>query len=312
MRILVRCLAVAAVVAVTGGCTAATSSDPAGTPATNAVVRLPENVDQDGVVLYKRFTQRLVAYDRKTFRVTQESNAPNYIQYSFPVLSDFFTAGNSIGDDFSVLRVRGNSVETVLRMPPNTGIFPLATDGRRRIYTMSRYTNGTEDSRVVVAIDDAGKIQEYPSATGLVDSGAIIGSVLHFTTFDEKTEKYTLSTMDLDHADAKPRLVSHGLAEGPLFVHDGQLFQSAARKLVSGKKTFECTEYCYFYDEFGVLLRVYLSREANLSLDVVDLASQRVLASYADLVDFTVKDGKMVVYRNGGIDRTDLATGKSE
>ncbi|MFC0628571.1 hypothetical protein [Kribbella deserti] len=272
------------------------------------VIRLPENLNADSLVLYNRFTQRLLAYDQKSFTVTQESNQQNFIQYAFPVVSEYFTAGDSKGDDFSVLRVRGNRIEEVVELPPNSGIFPLATDGKQWLYTKSDYVEGRETHRVLVAVDPDGSHREYAGATGLIDSGAIIGHTLYFTTFDEPTEKYSLSSLDLRSLDAKPKPLSKGLPAGGLYVHNGLLYTSTATQLVNGKDAFDCKEFCYFYDQAGVLLRIFLNKEASLVLDVIDSRTKKVITSRKDLVDFTVSGGTLVVYRRDGIDRIPLSS----
>jgi hypothetical protein len=307
----IRAAAAAVVVLLLTGCSVGSATETAPAHPGPRTVRLPQNISAGGVVLYNRFTQRLLAYDRKTFAVTQESDAPNYIQYSFPVVSEYFTAGDSIGDDFSVLRVRDNEIETVVEMPPNTGIFPLATDGRRYLYTMSEYANGAETSRVIVSLDPDGTVHPYANATGLTDSGAIIGTTLHFTVFDEQKKKYDLKSLDLRDHEARPRSEASGLPDGGLFVHERKLFRSTGTAIVNGAEAYDCAQYCYFLDGAGVLVRVYVSKAAGLALQVVDTTSKKVLDSRADIIDFAVADGELTVYRVGAIDTITLPRGSA-
>src|SRR6185312_3427543 len=118
---------------------------------------------------------------------------PNVIQYAFPTPSEYFTTGNSSGSGFSIIRVRGNLIQPILKLDDNQGIFPLATDGAQQFFLHSQYTDGREGSRVVVSMGPQGKLTPYPHATGLIDSGALLGGTLYFTTYQEKSNDYTLS-----------------------------------------------------------------------------------------------------------------------
>jgi hypothetical protein len=270
------------------------------------VVYLPGGeVEGSELILFNRFTQRLLTYDPATFSVTGESNAENFLQYAFPTLSDYFTAGNSAGTDFRVVRVSGGTVQTVLELPDGQGVFPLATDGERVLFTRSTYDDASREvGRVLVSLEE-GALVEDPRISEPVDSGAIVGDRLYYTSYVDATTDYELRVVSLTD-DAPPALLASGLESGRLFAHDGQVFTSTQDRLVNGDQSFDCVELCWFQDELGILLRMRVGEQAGLALDVLDIRTQEVLETRNDIIDFAVEDDTVVIYRSGGIDRIDV------
>ena len=159
MRTAKRCVASLSALCLTlvpsAGCAINTGTSAGGEPATSSpVIYLPGGeVEGSSIIVFNRFTQRLAAYDPASSTITSESNAPNFLQYGFPTFSEYFTAGNSAGTGFRIVQVSGRQVETVLELPDGEGIFPLATDGKRRFFLRTTYDDASRESeRALVSL----------------------------------------------------------------------------------------------------------------------------------------------------------------
>lgn len=269
-------------------------------------VRLPATSGENATILYNRFTQRLVAYDTSENEIQQESDEANYFQYEFPTPSEYFTAGSSVSNGFSIIRVHGSSIDEILRVRSDEGVFPLATDGSRLFFTLSHYDdNGLETSRALVKLDE-GKLVPHAAINGLIDGGAILGKELFFTMLDEESNTYRLFKVPVESAST-PTLVREGLASGRLYAHAGEIYTADRTSIFNGEDRFECADLCYFYDREGLLLRLHVNDVGDISLDVVDAKTKRVVKSVSGVIDFRVASDYVTVYRIGAVDRVQIA-----
>lgn len=302
-RLLVLFGAAALAVACTAG------PQPSDIPATPAPVLLPEPVGSGGIVLFNRFTQRLLTYEPTSGAVLSASTAPNFLQYGFATTSGVYTAGFSSGTGFRIVEAVGGRLSTLLELPDDQGIFPLASSGSRLLFTRSEYDAGREIGRSLVELVD-GALVEDGRATGLVDSGVIVGDDLYYTVYVPATDDYTLHRLSLLDRSVPPEQLGSPLPEGGLFAHDSTVFTAQQGRLVSAGSSFECDHLCVFDDALDVLLRMRVNEQAGLSLDVVDTVSGTVLDSRTDVIDFAVDGANVVVYRTGGIDRIPVRGGR--
>lgn len=299
-------LAAAAVTLITvSGCTSQ-SSTPAAPQSSPPAVRLPAATGEHQIILFDRYSQRLLAYDTATKTVVSKSDQDNYFQYEFPNPSELYTAGSSLTNGFTIVKVDGGSVDTVVRADSDQGLFPLAHAGTTSLFTSSRYdSSGAEKSRVIVRLEGSSLVT-YPRTKGLIDSGAIVGSTLYYTTLDDDTEKYTLLSLPVADADATPTVKETGLAKGGVYSHAGRLYLADATGVTSGSDHFDCSDLCYFFDDENLFARVYVDKESDLRLDVLDATTHKIVGSESGLVDFRVGPKAITVYKNGDIATIDL------
>lgn len=303
----------AAVLAATlllSGCAVGAAPPERGLPVAAAPELLPgEGVEGSALVLFNRFTQRLVAYDPATSQVVPPSTAPTTSQYGFPTASPYYTTGNSAGTGFRVVRVEGRGVDTVVTLPDGEGVFPLATDGEVHLFTRSEYrADGRETRRALVTLE-GDRLVEHPEVTGAVDRGAVLRGQLYYTTYEPSTDDWSLRRVPVADRTARPELVRTGLQGAGVHVHEGRVVTTTADRLVSGERSWPCVDLCWFEDAHRALLRLRVDEQAGLSLDVLDTRDGRLRATRGEVVDFAVEGATLVVYREGSVDRLDLRSG---
>ncbi len=290
-----------------GACAGAEGAgEPAAAPPQSGDIRLPGKSNSDSLVLFNRYRQRLLTFDPDAQAIDEMSNVLNYLQYEFPTGSDLYTAGHSITNGFSVVQVVDETIQTVLEVADDEGIFPLATDGDRSFFLLTRYVDGAEVDRRLVRLDEGAALVEYPNATGLIDGGALVGDTLYYTVFREQTGDYALFQADAGDPAAQPVAVQQGMPSGRLYVHDGELYTSDQTSIFRGDDRFECADLCYFYDDLGVLVRIAVNADSDLALDVVDTDTKEVIGSVTGVIDFRVGDGGVTVYTPGSIETVEV------
>jgi len=277
----------------------------------SAAIYLPKPQSDTQIVLYDGFSN-LFVYDTKKQGVVQRSNVENYIQYGFNTPSRYFTAGHSFKLGFKVLRVTPSGIEIVLNLPANTGIFPLATDGKRKFFVMTHYgPSAVQERAVVVSLEADYRLQEFPKTKrGSISGGALLDGRLYFTSYDSRTKAYGLYSLDYSDILAEPLLVEQGLKWGEVFAHAGRIYRSCKNYIFYGDNFFRRASMNHFFDQHGVLIQIYSGRSGVPVLDVVDTASKKVLRRFSQVEGFTFIDNELVVYRHAAIDRVSFVEGR--
>ncbi len=268
-------------------------------------IRLPRIYSADAQYLFNHFEQRLFSYDMKAGRIEEVSTEPNYFQYGFPTRSELFTAGSSTENGFEIIRVREREISPVLVMPPDQGVFPVATDGADiAFFIVTRYVEGEEAGRQLVRLVD-NQLQQYPNATGLIESGVIFQGELFYSAVDPDSGLYRVDTLPVDDAAARPRPVASDLVSGRIYVHGDRLFLSDESSIFSERERFACADLCFFADPAPALIRIYVAGQ-DLVLDVLDTRDGEIIGTVAGALDFKVLQDGVEVFTPAGIKTIDL------
>ncbi|RXR25388.1 hypothetical protein EQW78_10185 [Oerskovia turbata] len=268
-------------------------------PQPEAVVDLPSSLTDGEVFLLDRYKNKLVVFDAE-LGVVEEDEREQSFGYAFPTRdSDLMTVGSSLGGDFEIVRRTDTELRSVLTVA-DRGVFPLATDGADEYFLINDYgpDGAVEDSTVAVLRD--AELRELPQITGNVAGGALVDGLLWFTSYDEPSDSFTLSSVLPSDETASPVVVSTGLEDGALFATQGRLIVDGDFGL--GPDAPECDLYCYV-DEAADRLYALQTTAENLVLVAVDLASgeQRTVVE-GDIVDFAPgPDGLVVHLRTGSV-----------
>ncbi|ALF09299.1 hypothetical protein [Parageobacillus thermoglucosidasius] len=269
-------------------------------------VTLPKCQSKDScMILYNRFTQKLLAYNLATKTIEQQTNRPNYVVYEFNTKSNYYTAGDSHAKDFSILRIHQNQIKEIYRLEDQQAIFPLATDGKRFFFIMLYCDkNGAEIKRSIVRLD-AGEHQliDYPNAKGLISYGVIIHNQLYYTAYDKPTDSYSLYVLDLSDRNNMPQLLETGLEAGELYCLNDQLYRTDKEKIYHGNNVFTKKILNYFDQDSQMLIQIYPNRDATLILDVIDTQTKKHIGSATDVIDFSIEKNEIIVYGQRDIKR---------
>jgi len=270
----------------------------------NAKIDYPVCENEDSIILYDRYSEKLLSYNKETYEVEQRSNIQNFMQYEFNAGSDLYTAGNSLTNEFEIIRVKDKTIETAytLEDKKNQAIFPLTLNEKYTLFVQTEYDElGKEIDRKVVAYEN-GSLTEYPEIQGLVSCAAILNDTLYYTVYVDETVYYALYEIDLTDVTSKPVFIENGLEVGELYVHDGELLKSDFDKIFSVSKEFKRMPLNYFNDPTHSLIQIFPTEEANLVLEVIDTRSSEVVMSVPNIVDFEIDGETIIVYSQGGIE----------
>ncbi len=261
--------------------------------------------NENSIILYDRYSEKLLSYNTETYNVEERSNIQNFMQYEFNSGSDLYTAGNSLTNGFEVIQVKDKEIEVLYTMQDqeSEAIFPLASHDGYDLFIVSEYDElGRETDRKVVAYNMDTFI-EYPEIEGLISFGAILNDTLYYTVYMDEVTNYALYKIDLKDVHSEPIFLEDGLEVGELYVHGGELFKSSFKKIFSDSKSFERMPLNYFDDSTHALIQIFPTEEANLVLSVINTKTDEVMTRVTNIVDFKIQDESIVVYTLEGIEK---------
>lgn len=286
-----------------GGCSQGNTPSAPSTPETRATgMRVPALSEGQRYVV-EPFTQQLVAYDMNMRAPAQASDEVNFFYYKFGTLSNLYTSGNSATGGFSLVEVSSSEVRTVATTKDNEALFPIAQDGEVTIFVLYTFDDERhETARRLVRMTSPGVFEPFVHATGLIASGAVVGETLYYTTVDADEGTYDLWSVSKTDLDAEPEHERSGMDGGELYEYRGQLLTSDGTTIHGGPRDYECSDNCWFLDDFGVLVRDTADGSGGLRLDVIDMDSGETVHEVPGALGFDLSDGTLTTFCDGSID----------
>lgn len=266
---------------------------------------LPTAKSENELLLYNKYEQKIVSYDKSTHEVIDVNNADNYVQYGFNNLdTNIYTTGHSTENDFKIVRMNEKDTEVLYEMNKNEAIFPLAYQNEENMYFM-KYTYDNDyaelyDQRVICKFNAKTKQLEDVEATRGLQTcyGVIVDDLLYFTIYKgmDKENYYELYKMDINTKD-KVELVNDKMIEGQIYNNNGKLWVSDKDYIYDyedNANKFPKKFLNYFYN--NTLFQIDANNNYDLELTVTDTTTREIIKTYDTIIDFTVKDNNVTVY----------------
>lgn len=287
---MIRATAVAAAIAIlasAAGCATATPSV------------LPDQLPAGQVFLYRHAESRITAFDVAENQAHSISMPEQTYQYRFANDTSLFSSGDSEGRQFEIIEITASSARTVVRAPSGTGVFPLASDGRRALFYQVPYSRvGAPLPGTIVELrgDALDVIADGP---GLVVAGALIGSDLFMSVAADDGETYDIWQLDISRANADPTLVTTDVRSPKIFAHEGQVVIDMIRG--DSQHSYPC-EYACLVTSRPEVAFLRPTVDGDLEAGIWESGSERVLSA-GSIIDVAWEEDALVVYLDGRVDR---------
>ncbi len=262
---------------------------------------LPSVENSNEILLYDRFDQRIFTYDTTTFSVIEKNKELNYFQYEFnqPFLN-IFTTGHSIKNNFKIIEIKDNNINTLYTMKENEAIFPLAYKDDNNIFFIKSYYDSEnseiKDLRVICKFNlETKQLIEIEETKGLMTSdGTIHNNCLYFTTYNIDKDNFTLYKIDL--FNNKLSFILDDLKKSDIYNNGNELWLSDEEFIYSGDKKFDKKRFNYFYE--GKLIQIELNDKNSLSIYITDIQNEELEHYFDEIVDFRINDRIITIYGN--------------
>lgn len=295
------------------GLSACTADQPhqGGGPPTVPEVRVPPRKAGQTFV-FDPFEQQLVSYDDARGHVVATSHEDGFYYYGFRTATNLYTSGDNETNGFKILEIDAHTIRTVVTMPKDEAVFPLATAEGKTFFIVYDYKPGfgeEELRRRIVRLLPDGTMQTYRTFTGrdeLVDDGVLLGGRLYYTLGDASSDVGSLYSIDAREPGAEPRLERTGLKSDEVYAQGGRLLTSDGTTITDGKRSFTCTDLCWFYDDPSVLV-AFVDEGTSTILKVIDATTGRTLHEVGEPVGFQLDGRRLTVRTTDGVKRIRLS-----
>lgn len=264
---------------------------------------LPSAKNEDELLLYDKYDQRIISFDKKNYNVTGKNTTQNYMQFEFNDLkANIYTTGHSIENNYKIIEKKCDKTSVLYEMKENEAIFPLAYKNEQIMYFLKTTydSSGKEiyNDRVVCKFELKNKqLKELNATKGFLTSNAvIIDNLLYFTVYNEENNNYDLYRIDVNEED-KTVLINTGLITGELYNNNGRLLVSNQDKIYDYEDNtiyFPKKILNYFY--LNRLFQIDINNEGDLRLTITNIETNKIENTFDKVVDVRVQNDKVYVY----------------
>lgn len=264
---------------------------------------IPNAKNKDEILLYDKYDQRIVAYNKKNHMVTEKNTTQNYMQFEFDDLkADIYTTGHSIENGYKILEKKNDKTSILYEMKENEAVFPLAYQDEQTMYFLktSYDSNGNEiyDDRVICKFElESRELKELNITKGYLTTYAVvIDNLLYFTVYNEEGNDYDLYRININEEDGIV-LINTGLITEEIYNNNGKLLVSDKDKIYDYKDStryFSKKILNYFY--LNYLFQIDINNEGDLQLRITDIKANKIIHVLDKVIDIRVENDKIKIY----------------
>ncbi|TMU87107.1 hypothetical protein FGG79_02920 [Bacillus sp. BHET2] len=245
-----------------------------------------------------------LTYDEKLKSSTGKIDATeNEFQYRLPGNDQYVTSGNSMTNEFTILKRENNRLETVYEHDNDKeAIFPVAVVDKKYIFSVMEYSGDQQVFKGLFKLTDKNKLEklktEENEMTKKIFGVGISSNDQIFVLLNEEGKQnvyhtdLSLSSFELVAADVSQNLSAH---EGNVCYSKEETFYCGNQKI---KKLEDGTVFVWALDNY--ILEVNDSGK----FEVRDFKNQKLLQSGTQFIGFDESSSKLIIYSDG--DMTEL------
>ncbi|MFJ8461992.1 hypothetical protein ACIQ57_23225 [Lysinibacillus xylanilyticus] len=271
-----------------------------------------ENTKELYVLEY--WEQKLKVYNQDTHKFIRYWNdTENEFQYNFKEYSDVLTSGNSITNNFSIIRYTETGVKTLLKLPANEALFPLTIDDKDNMYFCRIYYNDdkTEKKRVISKYSEKNnQLDDLAIDVSKLMDVSVIGEKLFFTSYDEKEQKYELYESSLTGKN-EIELIENNLEGSEIYNINGELYlKSSEGKLVSKVNEYPSGEITIAYKDWLLFLDVKENSSQNLR--IYSIGSKKYIYTTENLNGYHLNGYTLTIFTDDSTKKVDLKSSQQK
>lgn len=264
---------------------------------------LPSVKNKDEILLYDKYDQRIVTYNKRNHNIVEKNTTQNYMQFEFNDLqAKIYTSGHSIKNHYKIIEKDNQTIKILVEMNENEAIFPLAYQNEENMYFLkSTYdTTGKEiyEKRIICQFEPKSKtLKEIQSTKGLrISDGVVSNGLLYFTVYIEANDKYELYVLNINDVN-DVKLIDAELESGEIYSYNHDLWVSDKSTIYNYKdNSIQFTKKTRNYFYLNQLFQIDINNEGDLRLTIIDISEKNNKSTFDNVVDVQVDDNEINVY----------------
>lgn len=230
-------------------------------------------------ILYNPFLHQLIEYDEKTGKDILWKDKDNQFQYQVPNSDDLYIDGNSLTNNFSLIKVTGNNIESLYNFGKNEGAFPISLIDNKLYFIHTYYdSNGLEkeNKRKIAMYDiDSKVILEFKNTSGLINKGKSNNEYIFYTTYIPGKDKYDLKKIEIgkNKFDDEPKVLMSNLSHGDLYIKGEEVCTTDTYHIICKDSKWDNELVNYFKN--SKLIQINPVESSGLRLSITDTGNNK-------------------------------------
>lgn len=261
------------------------------------------------IVLYDADAQHFIIYNTTKKLGNLENAGTNLFQYEFPEKTNIYTTGDSIKNNFKIVKIISGKIKVLYKVNKNQALIPLTTNGSRYYFVHAFYdSKGKEISntrRIALFNFHKKTLSDFPKSSGLISKGTLIDNELYYTIYNKSKDNYELFKVNTSKVSNIPRFLKSGLRDPEILSNHLGLWINNGKKIYNGNKIFFAKDYNYIHNDFLIQLKV--SQDATKQILITNVKNNKILYKENNCLDFKfIKKSTLIIYGENYIKRLSI------
>lgn len=214
----------------------------------------------------------------------REENQEDIIQYPFRNNNAYFTSGSSTENHFKILKLQGNTLQTVFEVPDqsNSALFPLDEYQGELYFIKTIYDDGMPQSSVICMYQGNQLVELKNTQCQSITSGVIIDGIVYYISIrDLQNQVADIMKVSLNAPDQSPVVYEANTKSYFLYRFQNELVYTDEQFIYAGEHTYayESSDYVSFLDARQIMIQSHDQKDGGMIL-IYDLNTGRLLKQF--------------------------------
>lgn len=261
------------------------------------------NKNSPSTIIYSRLENKLLKYDTNEGEYVLFNNQENLFQYEFPnEESEIITSGNSITNNFSILKKSDTKIQELKTISNDEALFPLDIYENDYYFIHYYYDNsGNELTRKVSIWDeDSNTLIDLDIVVDKIVSGVILRDTLYFISYDDKQDYYNLFKININNYSDKTLLKSNLNNDNLFKFNDDIMFINNHNKIenLENKEIKPLTIGSKNYIRGNYFITLDDSDSRGVRIKMYDMLTSKLVIQEDEAIDFIFTDNIVKIIDN--------------
>lgn len=254
------------------------------------------NKEENIEFYYNPFTQKIIKINSETSSHSLLNSTKNQFQFRVDGSENLYIDGNSLHNEFQLVKLTPDSIEVLHRFSKNEGVFPIGVKQGKLYFIHCFYTgNGEEEyeNRCLSIFDlDSHLIKDFQETNGLIDYGTLTNDYIYYSKYIENDDIYHLMRIKDTDLNGIPEYVRSVNDDGLIIGSSIEYYFVDGENLISNNNKFKKESINYFQD--NSLVQFYINKDNLLCLRITE-AETNSMTEFVDVLGIRILNGRIQI-----------------
>ncbi|HEM3561903.1 TPA: hypothetical protein U1B53_002097 [Streptococcus suis] len=245
---------------------------------------------------YNPFNQKIIQINSETLSYNLFDSTKNQFQYRIDGSENLYVDGNSLNNEFRLIRMNLDSIEVLYRFSKNEGVFPIGVKKGKLYFIHCFYKeNGEEEyenRRLSIFDLNSHLIEDFREINGLIDYGTLTNDYIYYSKYIESDDIYHLMKINYADLNGMPEYVRSLDEDGLIIGNSTEYYFVEENNLISNKNRFKKESINYFQDDS--LVQFYINQDNHLCLRITETETNSI-TEFEDILGIRILNERIQI-----------------